>query len=31
MAAQREGDWATYGKEIQLLGAAVRAMQGGRR
>jgi uncharacterized membrane protein (UPF0182 family) len=31
MAAQRAGDWATYGREIQLLGNAVKAMSAGRR
>src|SRR5438309_7515181 len=31
IAAQRAGDWATYGREIQLLGAAVKAMGTGAR
>jgi uncharacterized membrane protein (UPF0182 family) len=31
MAAQRAGDWATYGREITLLGNAVKAMGSGRR
>lgn len=31
IAAQRAGDWATYGREIQALGAAIRSLQGGKR
>ena len=31
MAAQRAGDWATYGREINLLGAAIRSLQAGNR
>ncbi|MDQ6718380.1 MAG: UPF0182 family protein [Gemmatimonadota bacterium] len=31
IAAQRAGDWATYGREIQALGAAIRSLQGAKR
>jgi uncharacterized membrane protein (UPF0182 family) len=31
IAAQRAGDWATYGREIQALGAAIRTLRSGQR
>jgi uncharacterized membrane protein (UPF0182 family) len=30
MSAQRAGDWATYGREIQLLGDVIRRLNSGR-
>jgi uncharacterized membrane protein (UPF0182 family) len=31
IAAQRAGDWATYGREIQALGAAIRTLRSGQK